>query len=253
MTQEKGGQAASEPEGDLQTQIAHRLADVRARIAAAAQRAGRAPSEVTLVAVTKTRTVAEIEAACRAGVQDVGENRVGEAEAKKPKLDLGRACADITWHMVGHLQSRKASRAIDLFDIVHSVDSVKLAGKLDRLADERDQILPILIEVNASGEASKYGFSASDVPRLESAVAEIVALPHLRVDGLMTVASIAADPEEVRPVFAQLRDLRDRFRGRFPRSGWPHLSMGMTDDFEVAIEEGATMIRVGRAIFGPRE
>ena len=233
-------------------QIVGRLAQVRERIAAAAARAGRMPSEVTLVAVTKTRTVAEIEAACRVGVQHLGENRVEEAEAKRPEIDQG-ACANVTWHMVGHLQSRKARRALDAFDVVHSVDSVRLARKLSTLAGERERVLPVLIEVNASGEESKYGFSLADRAGLEAAVAEIVALPHLSVEGLMTVAFIAHDPEEVRPIFAELRELRDRLRARFPSGGWTHLSMGMTDDFEVAIEEGSTMVRIGRAIFGPRE
>lgn len=229
-------------------QIAANLALVEERIAVAAQRAGRTPSEVTLVAVTKTRTVAEIEAAYQAGVQHFGENRVEEAEAKQPHLDL----AGVTWHMVGHLQSRKAKRAVGLFDVIHSVDSVRLARKLDTLAAERGKVLPILIEVNVSGEESKYGFPLPDRAGLEAAVAEIVVLPHLRVDGLMTVAFITQDPEEVRPVFAKLCRLRDALRTRFPRGAWRHLSMGMTDDFEVAIEEGATWVRVGRAIFGPR-
>ena len=233
-------------------QIAGRLTRVQERIAAAAARAGRAPSEITLVAVTKTRTAAEIEAACQAGVQHLGENRVEEAEAKRPEIDRG-ACADVTWHMVGHLQSRKAGRAIDAFDVVHSVDSVKLARKLSALAGERGRVLPVLIEVNASGEESKYGFPLADRDGLEAAVAEIVTLPHLTVEGLMTVAFIAHDPEEVRPIFGELRELRDSLRTRFPTSGWSHLSMGMTDDFEVAIEEGSTMVRIGRAIFGPRE
>jgi hypothetical protein len=203
---------------------------------------------VTLVAVTKTRTVNEIVAVHQAGVCDIGENRVGEAESKRPKVDL----PDLTWHMVGHLQSRKSKRAIDLFDIVHSLDSVKLANKLDRLAGERDMVLPVLIEVNVSGEASKYGFSAADRGALDEAVGQIISLPHLQVQGLMTVAFIADDPEAVRPVFANLRALRDAFRDQFPQAEWEHLSMGMTDDFEIAVEEGATMVRVGRAIFGPR-
>ncbi len=226
-------------------QIAANIERVRARIAAAAERVGRAPEEVTLVAVTKTRTPDEITAAYRAGVRHFGENRVEEAEAKVPLLDL----TGTTWHMVGHLQSRKARRAIRLFDIIHSVDSVKLARRLDRLAAEEGKTLPVLIEVNVSGEESKYGFHPGD---LDEAVPQIVVLSHLRVEGLMTVAFIATDPEEVRPVFAALRRLRDELRERFPQSEWKHLSMGMTDDFEVAIEEGATMVRIGRAIFGPR-
>jgi pyridoxal phosphate enzyme (YggS family) len=233
----------------MEDRIAHSVDRVRERIAAAAQRAGRPASDVRLVAVTKTRSAAEVAAAYQAGVRHVGENRVGEAEAKKPQLDL----PDLIWHMVGHLQSRKASRAVDLFDVVHSVDSLKLARKLDRLAEEGGRTLRILIEVNVSGEESKYGFSLDAPGVLGSAVEQIVALPHLCVQGLMTVAFVAQDPEEVRPVFARLRELRDAFRSRYPQAGWEHLSMGMTDDFEVAVEEGATMVRIGRAIFGPRE
>ena len=228
--------------------IATNLAVVQERIAAAAKRAGRKPSDVTLVAVTKTRTAAQIEAAYEAGVRHIGENRVEEAEAKQPQLELPEA----TWHMVGHLQSRKAKRAVNCFDIVHSVDSVKLARRLDHLAAEQGKTMPVLIEVNVSGEASKYGYHLDERAVLEAATAEMVTLPHLRIDGLMTVAFVAQDPEEVRPVFARLRDLRDAFRERFPQGEWTHLSMGMTDDYTVAIEEGATLVRIGRAIFGPR-
>ena len=151
------------------------------------------------------------------------------------------------------MQSRKARQAIDLFDVIHSVDSVKLAVKLDALAAERDRVMPVLLEVNVSGEETKYGLPLADREAFEGAVSEIAALPHLRLDGLMTVAFVARDPEEVRPVFARLRTLRDELQSRFPRARWQHLSMGMTDDFEVAVEEGATMLRIGRAIFGPRE
>jgi pyridoxal phosphate enzyme (YggS family) len=232
----------------LSAQIADNVRSVRERIAKAADRAGRMPSEVMLIAVTKTRTPQEVISVCQAGVRDIGENRVGEAEDKQPKVDL----SGISWHMVGHLQSRKSKRAIEVFDILHSLDSVKLARGLDRLADEREMVLPVLIEVNVSGEASKYGFSLSDRGALDPAVDQILSLSHLRVEGLMTVAFVAEDPEEVRPVFAKLRALRDTFRLQFPQSEWKHLSMGMTDDFEIAIEEGATMVRIGRALFGPR-
>lgn len=232
----------------MEDTISAKVRAVQARIAAAARRAGRDPSAVTLVAVTKTRSQAEIEAVLRAGVCHLGENRVEEAERKIPQLRL----PGVSWHMVGHLQSRKARRAVGLFDMIQSVDSVRLARRLDALAGERDAPLPVLIEVNVSGEESKYGFSLSDRPALEAAVAEIAGLRHLRLQGWMTVAFIAQDPEEVRPVFAQLRALQDDFRARFPQVDWRHLSMGMTDDFEVAVEEGATIVRIGRALFGPR-
>jgi pyridoxal phosphate enzyme (YggS family) len=232
----------------MQDTISANVAVVQARIAAAARRGGRGPSAVTLVAVTKTRSPAEVEAAVRAGVRHLGENRVEEAEHKIPQLRL----PGVSWHMVGHLQSRKARQAAGLFDMIQSVDSVRLARKLDALAGERDAVLPVLIEVNVSGEETKYGFPLSDRPALEAAVAEIAGLRHLCLQGLMTVAFIAQDPEEVRPVFGGLRALRDDFRARFPQADWRHLSMGMTDDFEVAVEEGATIVRIGRALFGPR-
>ncbi len=229
-------------------EIGPNLARVQERIALAAQRAGRRPSEITLVAVTKTRPPEDLAAVYEAGVRDIGENRVEEAAVKKPQLDL----TELTWHLVGHLQSRKARQAVDLFDVIHSVDSVKLAHKLDAIATERARVMPVLLEVNVSGEESKYGLPLADQAAFEAAVSEIAALSHLRLDGLMTVAFVARDPEEVRPVFARLRALRDELQIRFPQAGWQHLSMGMTDDLEVAIEEGATMLRIGRAIFGPR-
>ena len=232
----------------MSVDITGNIARVRERIAAAAARVGRNDSEVTLVVVTKTRTPDEIAAAYKSGVRHFGENRVEEAETKLPQLDL----PDATWHMIGHLQSRKAAQALDCFEIVHSVDSAKLARKLDRLSAERRQVTRILIEVNVSGEASKDGLVLSDRALLDTAVAEMASLPHLSVEGLMTVAFVASDPEEVRPVFAQLRTLRDELRERCPQSRWEHLSMGMTDDYEVAVEEGSTMVRVGRAIFGSR-
>jgi pyridoxal phosphate enzyme (YggS family) len=198
------------------------------------------------VAVSKTRSRAEIEAARLAGVRHFGENRVEEAETKL----LSRDRVGVTWHLVGHLQRRKARRAVGLFDRIDSVDSTRLARRLDSLAAEQGVVIPVLIEVNVSGEESKYGLRLSDRMDLDAAVTEIVALPHLRVDGLMTVAFIAADPEQVRPVFARLRELRDELRARFPQSEWQHLSMGMSGDFQVGVQEGATMVRIGRAVFG---
>jgi pyridoxal phosphate enzyme (YggS family) len=203
---------------------------------------------VTLIAVTKTRTPAEIAAAYQAGVRHLGENRVEEAAEKRPLLELD----GVTWHMVGHVQGRKARRAIELFDVVQSVDSVRLAHRLESLAAERAQVLPILVEVNVSGEETKYGFRIAERAELDEAVAEIVALPHLRLEGLMTVAPLCDNPEQVRPVFARLRELLYEMRASFPQAEWKHLSMGMTDDYPVAVEEGATIVRIGRAIFGPR-
>jgi hypothetical protein len=235
------------------THLVTNLRSVQERIAAVAQRAGRVSSDVTLVAVTKTQAPEVIQAAYDVGMRHFGENRVEEAEAKVAELP-----ADITWHMIGHVQSRKAQRVASGFDVVHSVDSLKLARRLGRFAAERSEPLPVLLEFNVSGEESKYGFSASLRPgsddRQEAlllAIEEIIALPHLSVQGLMTMAPIVAQPEEARPVFVGLRQLRDDLAARFPNLEWKHLSMGMTDDFEVAIEEGATLVRVGRAIFAP--
>lgn len=226
---------------------------VQERIAAAAARAGRDPAGITLVAVTKTQPPAAIRAAYDLGLHHFGENRVEEAETKVGELPDG-----ITWHMIGHIQSRKARRVVPIFDIIHSVDSLKLARRLDRLAAELAEPLSVLLECNVSGEESKHGFAArhwAEDPAQREAllgiVAEIVSLPHLRVEGLMTMAPIVAEPEQARPVFVRLRRLRDELASAFPRSSWHHLSMGMTDDFQVAIEEGATMVRVGRAIFSP--
>ena len=235
------------------TDLEANLHAVQERITAACQKAGRDPAEIALVAVTKTQPPHVIQAAYGLGLKHFGENRVEEAEGKTADLPSG-----ITWHMIGHIQSRKARRVVSTFDIVHSVDSVKLARRLSNLCADRAKPLPILLECNVSGEASKYGFSAStwsssEATRasLSATIDEIVALPHLQVQGLMTMAPIVPNPEQARPVFATLRGLRDELAQVFPQVDWTHLSMGMTDDFEVAIEEGATMIRVGRAIFAP--
>ncbi len=239
---------------ELERSIAANLEGVERRIAAACARVGRKRGEVTLVAVSKTRSIAEILAAYRAGVRHLGENRVEEAEEKVPALRESFAADPVIWHMIGHVQSRKARGAVEFCDVIHSVDSLHLAARLDRFAAEMGKQVPILLEVNVSGEASKYGFAASDLMMhadLSGQVEQLAALVHLRVEGLMTMAPIVADPEQARPVFRALRQLRDELRDRFTFSPWTELSMGMTDDFEVAIEEGATMVRIGRAIFGP--
>jgi pyridoxal phosphate enzyme (YggS family) len=218
--------------------VAANLERLNERIARACERSGRRPEDVTLVAVTKTVSADEIRAAYICGITNFGENRVQEAAAKINQLTGLEP--QPTWHMIGHLQTNKAKAAVELFDIIHSVDSVRLAGVLSRQASES---LPVLLEVNVSGESSKGGFTLAEVT---PALAEVTSMPHLEIKGLMTVAPLVADPERVRPVFRWLRQLRDEL-------GLEHLSMGMTDDFEVAIEEGATIIRVGRAIFGERK
>jgi pyridoxal phosphate enzyme (YggS family) len=213
------------------------IREIQRRIARACERSHRSPDEITLVAITKGFEAQAIRTAFNSGIRDFGENRVQEAEGKIAQLSDLRPV--VTWHMVGHLQSNKAKIAVELFDIIHSVDSVRLAEILNRWVEKP---LPVLLEVNVSGEATKGGFSIAET---EAAVKAIKQLPNLKLMGLMTVAPFVADPEEVRPVFRKLRELRDSL-------GLRHLSMGMTDDFEVAIEEGATMLRIGRAIFGER-
>jgi pyridoxal phosphate enzyme (YggS family) len=215
--------------------IAERIALVRERVARAAERAGRSPAEVTIVAVSKTFPTQAIEEAAAAGIVHIGENRVQEAAAKITSLRH----LPVTWHMLGHLQTNKAKTALELFDIIQSVDSLRLAEALSR---RTERAIPVLLEVNVAGEASKFGLSPQDVPQTAEAVAR---LPHLDLRGLMTIAPWVSDPEEVRPVFREMRRLRDAL-------GLAELSMGMTDDFEVAIEEGATIVRIGRAIFGER-
>jgi len=210
---------------------------VQGRIAHACEQSHRSPNNVKLVVVTKEVGVSAIRAAFDCGIRDFGENRVQEAEDKIAQLSDIRP--EVTWHMVGHLQSNKARTAAGLFDIIHSVDSVKLAEVLNRRVGKA---FPVLLQVNVSGEATKSGFTVNEVGM---AVEEIRRLPNLRVMGLMTIAPLAVNPEEVRPVFRKLRELRDSL-------GLEQLSMGMTDDFVVAVEEGATMLRIGRAIFGER-
>ncbi len=225
------------------------LALVRDRVANAAARAGRNADAITLVAVSKTHPVEVLLAAYELGVRHFGENRVEEASTKLPAFRQSISDPAVVFHMIGHLQSRKADAAVALFDRVHSVDSVKLAQRLARLAT---QPLPILLEVNLSGEASKYGFAGAQRAELFSAVETIAHLPNLQLDGLMTMAPLVGDPQQARPVFRALRDLRDELETCYPNLKLPQLSMGMTDDFEVAIEEGATLVRIGRAIFGER-
>ncbi len=225
------------------------VARVQARIAAAAARAGRNPADVTLVAVSKTQPVEVILAAYAAGLRLFGENRVEEAGPKAAEVQARLAPAPPpVWHMIGHVQSRKAADVLPWAALVHSVDSVKLATRLACSVGEGVE-LPVLLEVNVAGEASKYGFHPAELP---AAVEAIAALPGLRIEGLMTMAPLVTDPELARPTFRSLAQLRAELAQRYPAIVWRHLSMGMTDDFEVAIEEGATLVRIGRALFGER-
>lgn len=218
--------------------------DVLGRIAAACARAGRSPSEITLVAVSKTVPAERLRAAVAGGHRVLGENRVQEAAAKIP------AVAGASWHLVGPLQANKARRAVELFDVVEAVHSLDLARRLDRIAGELrpGRPLPVLLEVNVDADPAKAGFVPDAVA---AALAELSQLPNLRFDGLMTIGRLVGTPDEARSTFVALRELGARLRAANPRLG-PELSMGMTDDFEVAVEEGATIVRVGRALFGER-
>jgi len=219
------------------TDIADNLRRVRDRVDAACRRAGRSPADVTIVGVSKGFPVEAVVAAWQAGLRDVGENRVQEAAAKLPAA-MAQGAA-FRRHLVGHLQTNKVKTALDLFDIIHSVDSLHLAEAVSRTAGKP---ISVLLEVNVAGEASKYGLKPDDVPQT---LERIRFLPNIDVVGLMTVAPPAPEADQVRPVFRRLREMAEAL-------GLAELSMGMSDDFEVAVEEGATMIRIGRAIFGPR-
>jgi len=226
---------------DRPTTIAERLTAVRERVAEAAARAGRSEGSVRLLAVSKTKPEALVREAYAAGQRDFGENYVQELTAKAIALaDL----ADLRWHLIGPLQRNKAKLVAPIAALVHTVDRAALADELDRRAAAASRVLPVLLEVNVSGEASKAGCSPDDAGALADAVR---ALPHLRLAGLMTIPPDSDDREQARPFFAALRQLRDRLGADLSE-----LSMGMSHDFEIAIEEGATIVRVGTAIFGAR-
>jgi pyridoxal phosphate enzyme (YggS family) len=222
------------------------LARVREALDAAAHRAGRDPSTVRLVAVGKTFPPEVLEAAYRAGQRDFGENRVQEAADKATRLP-----GDIRWHLVGHLQSNKAAQALQIFSEIHSLDGLKLARRLERLAGQADRTCRGLVQVDLAGEETKFGLAPEDLkPLLE----EAAGFRHLQITGLMALPPYFADPEEVRPYFRRLRDLAAdmEIRGLLGRHGPVELSMGMSHDFAVAVEEGATLVRLGTAIFGRR-
>jgi pyridoxal phosphate enzyme (YggS family) len=223
--------------------LAENFSAIRARIAAACARAGRDPASVQLVAVSKTHPAAAVAEAVRLGQLLFGESRVQEAKAKIPESP-----SSARWHLIGHLQTNKAREAVQWFDMIESVDGLHLAQELSRRAEPLSKTLAVLLQVNVAGEASKFGYSPE---RVLEELGEIVALPRLEVQGLMTIAPYAEDPERVRPVFRRLRELKEQCEARL---GYPlpHLSMGMSGDFEVAIEEGATLVRVGTALFGAR-
>lgn len=226
--------------------VAERIARVRDRLAEAAVRSGRDPAAVTLIGVTKTHPAETVAEAVAAGLEHVGENRVQEAAAKVDRVRelLGR---DPTWHLIGTLQRNKCRQAISLFSMIHAVDSVRLAQALS--ARSEGKAVPILLEVYAGDDPARPGFRADAV---REALPRIAALPGLDVRGLMTVAPLGLDADDTRGVFRDLRELRDGLRQQFPALALDQLSMGMTNDYPLAVEEGATMVRVGRAIFGER-
>jgi pyridoxal phosphate enzyme (YggS family) len=221
------------------------------QIAEAAFRSGRAPGAVRLVTVTKSQPLQVVRAAISAGATILGENYAEEAVAKITTLKA----TGVEWHMIGHVQSRKAELVVRHFDMLHSLDSTKLAERLDRLCIEADRTLPALLEVNVSGEESKFGLPAWDEhiwPDLEPDLQKILAYPHLRLCGLMTMPPFLDDPEQTRPYFQRLRRLQSYLIKHFPQADWTELSMGTSADFVAAVEEGATYVRVGRSILGPR-
>ena len=225
--------------------IAGNLKSVQDRIAAAAKRAGREPSSVTLVVVTKTIDIVRIREAVSAGAKVLGENRVQEAREKVEKLG-----SVTSWHLIGSLQTNKAKYAVRLFDLIHSVDSIDLARELDKQAAKIGKKQDVLVEVNIAGEAAKAGVPADDAAAL---VREAAKLPNVRVLGLMTMPPYSENPEDARPYFRKLRELADAIiKVNLPGVSMKELSMGMSGDFEVAVEEGATLVRVGTAIFGER-
>lgn len=225
------------------TSIAENLERVRDQIAQAAANSGRSANDVELVAITKTHAVGKVHEAIQAGQSLFGESRVQEARSKIPELPSA-----IRWHFVGHLQKNKIRHALPLFEMIHSIDSLALAQEVNRIAEEEGMHPRVLVEANVAGEGSKFGFAPD---KLREQMEELLALPRLSVLGLMTIPPLSEQPEASRKYFVQLRELRDRLQTEF-RVDLAQLSMGMTQDYAVAVEEGATLVRVGTAIFGER-
>jgi len=220
---------------------------VRDAIGLAAQAVGREPTEVTLVAVTKAHPLEAVRAALEAGLTDLGENRVAELEEKASSL-AEAGSGKVRWHMIGHVQGRKAGPVAELADVIHSVDSARLAGRISRSASEAGRRVDVLIQVNTSGEVAKYGFSPEEA---RDVVPELAALPGLRARGLMTMAPLTDDEGVLRNTFCGLRTLAETVRKTCPALG-TDLSMGMSHDLRIAVEEGSTMVRIGTALFGAR-
>lgn len=221
------------------------LGAVQGRIARAAERSGRAPGDITVVAVTKTHPIERVREAAAAGLLDIGENRVQEALEKQEQWPN----APVRWHMIGHLQRNKAKLAVGRFALIHSLDSIRLADALEQAAAARNVTQPVLVEVNVAGEEQKSGAPPAEA---EAVVRHAAGLPHLTLEGLMTMAPLTTDAALLRKTFRGLRELGERLRPGTLASGPWHLSMGMSNDFEIAIEEGATMVRLGTVLFGER-
>jgi hypothetical protein len=237
---------------DLVDSIRENHRRVLDQIVDAANRSVRDPGSVRLVVVTKTHPLEVIQAALQAGVRLFGENYPEEGVMKIQSLP---AQSGVEWHMIGHVQSRKARLVADHFALLHSLDSLKLARRLDRFAAEANRTLPVLLEFNVGGEESKSGWDASDEAHWDGFlpdITELAKLPNLRIQGLMTMPPLGTNPEDSRRFFQRLRRLRDHLAARFPQADWHELSMGTSADFEVAVEEGATLVRVGTAIVGAR-
>lgn len=232
--------------------IRTRYEQVREIINSAALKVGRRPESIRIVVVTKTHSIATVRCAVEAGICDLGENYAEEAVEK---IQVLGALAGLNWHMIGHIQSRKAALVAQNFDFVHSLDSLKLASRLDRCAGEAGRKIPVLLECNVGGEASKSGFSVFDHTQWEVLSAEagqIAQLPNLEIRGLMTMPPFHLNAEKTRPYFKKMRELQEFISTQIPHGNWNELSMGTSSDFAVAVEEGATLVRVGTAILGSR-
>ena len=242
----------SNSQEEIIAQIKHNLEDVNSRIERAAEKSGRTTEEVKLVAVTKMMPLEIIEAGIKAGLRCFGENYPEQAAEKIFQL---KTDAEIEWHMIGHIQSRKTNTVCDYFDMVHSVDRMKIAKYLDRYSREAEKVMPVLIEVNLTGEDSKYGWQAANEDRWSELVPQfrkIAEFQNIEIWGLMTMPPLFDDPEETRPIYQQLKRLQKYLRRELVDVSWNELSIGTSFDYEVAVEEGATMVRLGTTIFGLR-
>jgi hypothetical protein len=236
----------------LVTQIRERYEDTLEKIAAAAQAGGRDPESVRLVVVTKAQPLEIVQAAVEAGAYLLGENYPDESVSKISSLGPE---SGVEWHMIGHVQSRKARLVIEHFDLLHSLDSLKLAKRLDWMAEEAGRVLPVMLEFNVGGEESKYGWPAEnekDWPALYPVIESMLELENLQIRGLMAMPPLETDPEDARIYFRTLRLLRDHLAARYSQADWHELSIGTSADYEVAIQEGATLVRIGTAILGSR-